>query len=215
MKITQILPLAACLSIFSLSHAAADPLSLGVKVGSLGIGGELSYRIDPYFSLIGSVNGFRISGSPNGRNVDFDGKLKLLTAGGSLGIHPFKNGFKILGGIFYDGNQFNLTSLLKHNVTIRGTTFTPDQVGKGNLTVHFNRVAPYLGIGFDSAFYCESSWYFFGELGVLFRGSPKANSKIKRFPLVKKYIEKQAENAADKFLLKYYPVISIGVKYSF
>lgn len=215
MKTIQKLSFAVCFPIVLWSQASADSVYLGAKVGSLGIGGELSYRIDPLFSVIGSVNGFRFSGTPHSRNVDFDGKLRLLTAGGSVGIHPFQNGFKILAGVFYDGNQFNLTSSLKHNVTLRGITFTPDQVGKGNLTIHFNRVSPYLGIGFDSTFYCESSWSFFGELGVLFRGSPKADSKIKRFPLVKSYIEKQAENAADKFLLKYYPVISIGVKYSF
>jgi hypothetical protein len=165
------------------------------------------------------VNGFQLTGAPHDRDVDFDGKLRLLTAGGSLGIHPFKNGFKILAGVFYDGNQFNLSSRLRHNVTIEGRTFTPEQVGKPGLIIHFNRVSPYLGIGFDSAFCADSSWSLTGELGVLFQGSPKVNLKkageIKTPPQLQAYIKQKAKHAADKFLLKYYPVLSIGAKYSF
>lgn len=181
--------------------------------------GEASYRINPYFSFTGSVNGFRITAGINDRIVDLNGKLRLLTAGGSLGIHPFKNNFKFLAGVFYNGNQFELTSMLKRNVTLRGITFTPDQIGSSNLTVHFNRVSPYLGIGFDSAFYCESPWSLFGELGILFQGSPTAKFKrtggVRTFPLVQEFIRQRAKHAADKFLFRYYPVISIGVKYSF
>jgi hypothetical protein len=92
-------------------------------------------------------------------------------------------------------------------------------VGKPKLTIHFNRVSPYLGIGFDSAFCADSSWSLTGELGVLFQGSPKVKFKgtgeTKIHPHVQTYIKQKAKHAADKFLLKYYPVLSIGAKYSF
>ncbi|MBX9785704.1 MAG: hypothetical protein K2Y08_00045 [Alphaproteobacteria bacterium] len=219
MKIIKRTAFFSCLSLLLLSHVSADPISFGAKVGTLGLGVESSYRIDPLFSLTGSVNGFQLTGAPHDRDVDFDGKLHLLTAGGSLGVHPFKNGFKILAGVFYDGNQFNLSSMLRHNVTIDGKTFTPAQVGKPGLIIHFNRVSPYLGIGFDSAFCTDSPWSLTGELGVLFQGSPKVNLKgsgeIKTPPQVQTYIKQKAKHAADKFLLKYYPVLSIGVKYNF
>lgn len=202
-----------------LSYASADPISFGAKVGTLGLGVESSYKIDPLFSVTGSVNGFKFTASPHDRDLDFDGKLRLLTAGGSVGIHPFKNGFKILAGVFYDGNQFNLSTMLRHNVTIDGKIYTPAQVGKPGLIIHFNRVSPYLGIGFDSALCADSSWSLTGELGVLFQGSPKVNLKgtgeIKTPPQVQTYIKQKAKHAADKFLLKYYPVLSIGAKYSF
>lgn len=219
MKIIRRTLLIPSLFLLLLSHASADPVSFGAKVGTLGLGVESSYRIDPLFSVTGSVNGFKFTGNLHDRDVDFGGKMRLLTAGGSLGVHPFKNGFKILAGVFYDGNQFNLSSMLRHNVTIDGRTFTPTQVGKSNLTIHFNRVSPYLGIGFDSAFCAESSWSLTGELGVLFQGSPKANLKGTKgshtYPQVQTYIKQKAQHAADKFLLKYYPVLSIGAKYSF
>lgn len=219
MKIIKRIPLLPCLSLLLLSHASADPVSFGAKVGTLGLGVESSYRIDPLFSVIGSVNGFQLTATPNDRDINLDGKLRLLTAGASLGIHPFKNGFKVLAGVFYDGNQFNLSSQLRHNVTIEGRTFTPEQVGKPGLIIHFNRVSPYLGIGFDSAFCAESSWSLTGELGVLFQGSPKVKLKgargAKTYPQVQAYIKHKAKHAADKFLLKYYPVLSIGAKYSF
>lgn len=219
MKIIKKTALAPCLSLLLLSHASADPVSFGAKVGTLGLGVESSYKIDPLYSITGSVNGFKFTGAPHDKDVDFDGKLRLLTAGGSLGIHPFKNGFKVLAGVFYDGNQFNLSSMLKHNVTINGKIYTPAQVGKYNLTIHYNRVNPFLGIGFDSAFCTDSSWSLTGELGVLFQGSPKVNLKQTEGtindPQAQAYIKQKAKHAADKFLLKYYPVLSIGAKYSF
>ncbi|MBY0273520.1 MAG: hypothetical protein K2X02_09000 [Alphaproteobacteria bacterium] len=215
MKTIQRTPLLSCLFLLLLTPVSADPVSFGAKVGTLGLGVESSYRIDPIFSITGSVNGFKFTASPHDRDLDFDGKLRLLTAGGSVGIHPFKNGFKILVGVFYDGNQFNLSTMLRRNVTIDGRTFTPEQVGKPGLTIHFNRVSPYLGIGFDSAFCTDSSWSLTGELGVLFQGSPKVKLKAKTYPEVEAYIKHKAKHAADKFLLKYFPVLSIGAKYSF
>lgn len=215
MKIFKKTALISCLSLLLLNHVSADPVSFGAKVGTLGLGVESSYRIDPLLSVTGSVNGFQFTASPHDRDVNFDGKLRLLTAGGSVGIHPFKNGFKILAGVFYDGNQFNLSTMLRHNVTIDRRTFTPEQVGKPGLIIHFNRVSPYLGIGFDSAFCAESSWSLTGELGVLFQGSPKVKLKAHTYPEVEAYIKHKAKHAADKFLLKYFPVLSIGAKYSF
>ncbi|MBY0293496.1 MAG: hypothetical protein K2W92_09465 [Alphaproteobacteria bacterium] len=202
-----------------MNSSSANPFSLAAKVGSLGGGVEASYRINPLFSVIGSVNGFKFSIGLSNRNVELNGNIPLFTTGVSLGIHPFNNNFKLLAGIFYNGNQFDLTSTLKHNVTLRGETFTPEQVGKVKVTDYFNKLSPYLGIGFDSPLHNESSWSFIGELGILFQGSPRA--KLKRTgggkvsPLIKDYIEKQAKHSADKLFLKYYPVLSIGMKYSF
>jgi hypothetical protein len=199
--------------------SSAEPFSVDAKMGSLGIGIDASYRITPYASITGSVNGFGFSMGLNNRDVDFNGTLRLLTAGANLGIHPFCNGFKFIAGVFYNGNQFNLVSKLRHNVTIRGKIITPEEVGKPKATAYFNRVSPYLGIGFDSAFYAESAWSLCGELGILFQGSPKAKLKTKGnnkvTPLVKDYIENRLKISTDKFLLNYYPVIAIGVKYSF
>ncbi|MBY0500728.1 MAG: hypothetical protein K2P93_01835 [Alphaproteobacteria bacterium] len=219
MKIIRTTTLFLFLQVLLMEPTSADNFSVDAKMGSLGIGMDVSFRISPYASINGSVNGFGLSTGLNNRDVDFNGTLRLLTAGANLGIHPFCNDFKFTAGAFYNGNQFNLTSKLRHNVTLQGKIITPEEVGKPKATAYFNRVSPYLGIGFDSTSHTERGWSLYGELGILFQGTPKAKLKAKGHsevtPLVKNYIVSRLKISADKFLLNYYPVISIGVKYSF
>ena len=199
---------------------SANSFSLGVKGGTLGLGAEATYRVNSYFSVVGSVNGFRLGGvSLNSKLVAFDGHVRLLTAGGSIGIHPLENGFKILAGLFYNGNQFEGTSTLKQDITLHGITYRRAQVRQDKIKIGFRQVSPYLGLGFEAPFYACSSWSFTGEVGVLFQGSAKAKNKKSQTSgnpsVVDDYIKKEAHKAATKPLIQYYPVIAIGVKYSF
>ncbi len=203
---------------------AAQPsvagFSLGVKGGTLGFfGAEATYRFNPWISVVGSVNGSQFDVNKSTRNVSMDGKLQLFTTGASLGIHPFKNSFKILLGIFYDGNELKLDDVrLKQDVNVGGVVITPAQVGRAQLNVHYNRVTPYLGVGFDTPFYEGCPLSLTGEVGVLLQFSPKAKIQrngLNNFPAARNYLEKQAEKSASKPLLKYFPVIAIGIKYGF
>lgn len=219
MKIIKTTTCFLSLYIILMRLSYAETLTVNAKLGSLGIGMDVSYRITPYASLTGSINGFGLSTGLNNKNIDFNGTLRLLTAGASFGIHPFCNGFKFIAGAFYNGNQFTLTSKLRHNVTIQGKTITPEEFGKPKAISYFNSVSPYLGIGFDSAVFGEGAWSLYGELGILFQGPPHVRLKRKGqniiTSLAKNYIESQLKISTDKFLLNYYPVVAIGVKYSF
>ncbi|MDP1723373.1 MAG: hypothetical protein Q8L85_01555 [Alphaproteobacteria bacterium] len=202
-----------------LSQASAEPISLGVKGSTLGIGAESSYRHNSWLSLTGSVNGLKLTSNNSTKDLFFNSKVRFLTAGASLGFHPFKSGFKLLTGLFYNGNQFELSDVrLKNNITLNNVNITPDQVGQANLKVHYQRVSPYLGLAFDAALYNNSPWSFTGELGVLFQFSPKATltrTGARNFPSLKRFLEDKVEKAASKNILKYFPVMSIGLKYVF
>lgn len=219
MKRIKIALVVTALSSLYLNQASARQISLGLKGGTLGAGLESTYRINSLFSLAGSVNGLSIARSDSTKSLAIDGKIRLLTAGVSLGIHPFQSCFKFLAGIFYNGNQLNLTDVrLKQDITLSGILFTRDQVGQAQLKVHYSKVSPYLGFGFDSAFCNKSPWSLTGEIGVLFQFSPKAKltrTGVGDFPALKSYLEREVEKAAGRDILKYYPVMAIGIKYSF
>jgi hypothetical protein len=204
---------ALCLSV---RPSDAYSLSLGGKGGTLGVGMESTYLMSDLVCVIASVNGLKLDAGLSSKKLGFDGNLRLLTAGASVGIHPFRNGFRVLGGLFYGGNQFNLSAQLTQTVTLNGQSFTPDQVGSVKTLIHFNRVSPYLGIGFDSVFCQSGPWFLFAEGGILFQGSPKAKTKSSNaHPLIKDYIKRESKKSADKPLLTYYPVASVGIKYIF
>jgi hypothetical protein len=210
----------ALLSCLSHTQASAEPFSLGVKGSTLGAGIETQYRINPMFSVVGSVNGIGFDASTSTKDLSISGKIRMLTIGGSLGVHPFSNSFKLLLGVFYNGNQLDISEAhLKNAVTVGGITVTPAQFGQAKMKVHYNRLTPYVGVGFDTPLCDKSSWSMTGELGILFQISPKA--QISRngsggFPQVRRFLEKEVERTAqNKVLLTYFPVIAVGLKYGF
>lgn len=211
--------LATSLSALFSSQASVGPISLGVKGCTLGLGIESSYRINCWLSLTGSINGLKLTSDNSTKTLSIDGKIRLLTAGASLGFHPFNSGFKFLAGVFYNGNQLELSDVrLKDNITLNNVNFTRDQLGQANLKVRYKRVSPYLGLGFDSALYNSCPWNFTGELGVLFQFSPKAcliRTGAGSAPALNAYVVSKVERAANKDILRYFPVMSIGFKYVF
>jgi len=197
----------------------SKPFSVGGKLTSLGVGVESAYRISPLFSVVGSLNGFWVKAASSSKFVNLDGNLRLLTTGVSFGIHPLRNGFKFLFGLFYNGNQLKVTTArVKRNVTIKGITFTP-QDSSAKLLSHRQRVSPYFGIGFDSPLCENSPWKFTGELGILFQGDAKVkvrrSAKFANSDLLDRYIKNKAKKSGNRFLLKYYPAFGVGMKYCF
>lgn len=201
------------------SPGISKPFSVGSKISSLGVGIESAYRISPLFSVTGSVNGFWVKAASSSKSVNLDGNVRLLTSGISIGIHPLRNGFKFLFGLFYNGNQLKVnTARLKRTITIHGITFTP-QDSSAKLLSHRQRVSPYFGIGFDSPLCENSPWQFTGELGTLFQGDSKVkvrrSAKFANSDILDRYIKNKAKKSGNRFLLKYYPVFGIGMKYCF
>jgi hypothetical protein len=71
-------------------------------------------------------------------------------------------------------------------------------------------------MGFDNPICPQSQWSFTGELGILFQGKAKAGFKNseKNPPDLNHLVRREARKAGDKFLLMYYPFISVGIKFN-
>lgn len=98
--------------------------------------------------------------------------------------------------------------------------------------VHFNSVAPYLGIGWSGA-PGNSGWHFHVDLGVLYLGDPEAEADVQRaacngsdggniLPLPNFSgcdipADKQAAAEIESSLesLSLYPVVMVGAGYRF
>ena len=200
-----------------LPEGKAGNFSVGPKVGTLGAGLEASYLVNPYFSLNGSVNGFKYNRKLHRDDVHYKGSLRMFTLGLTGNLHPFKNGFKVTLGAFYNLNQVKVSAAPSRNIHLSGRTYTPAQVGRINGKVDFNKFSPYLGIGYDSAFYSNSPWSFNCDAGVLYQGRAKARVSATGLsannPQFLADLRKSVQKSADKF--KFYPVLSLGVKYKF
>lgn len=205
------------------AHAEVD---VAGSVGTTGIGFHATMPLNEHFNARVGLGylGYNYNGST--RDLDYDLELKTNTYDALLDWYPRKDSvFRITGGLSYNGNKIDVRA--RPNATgsyaIQGNTYNAASVGSVTGKVDFNKVAPYLGIGWGRPSAKEKGWSFSTDLGVLFQGSPKTSLSSSGCTASTAVCNQFAadvarENAAlrdevKKF--KVYPVLRIGVSYKF
>jgi len=195
----------------SMAHAT-DDLAVAAKVGTLGVGVEVTANIVPLFSNVRlQANGFNYKTTITDTNVTYDAKLKLASVGLLADIYPFAGKFRVSGGAYYNGNKLDMNAKPLGAVVIGGTAYTSPVV---NTKVDFNKFAPYVGIGWGDAVAGGSPIGFSIEVGALYMGKPKTSITAPGVAAADIAAEKQQ---LDKSLnnMQWYPVASIGMNFKF
>ncbi len=222
-------PVAADVNDDAVEQGAPNPYgyNAALKVGTLGVGLDISRALNDGVALRLNVNGLKINRTETLDDVDYDASLKLLTAGLLADYYPFENGFRLSAGAYYNGNKLDGTATPAdtQSVKIGDQTFTGAQLGHLDAKVDFKKFAPYLGIGWgnDSR---RKGWGFTFDLGVLYQGSPKvyakgyvdanAPGKAALQTQIDTEVEKERQNIANDIdNYKWYPVVMIGINYTF
>jgi len=211
---------AAVLPLLAFPGVAPADTSLGLRGGTLGGGVELSYALSQRAAVRLNADGYNRTQSKTHDNIDYDMKLKLQT-GSLLGDwFPFANNFRISAGAMLNRNKFSMKGQpTGGNYTINGQTYTAAEVGSFDAEVDFNKAAPYFGIGYGRPINSGLSLTF--DLGVMSQGSPhsKITATCGTGPNCARL---QNDAAAEQSKLddslhnfKYYPVISLGLAYTF
>ena len=208
--------------------------SIGLKAGTLGIGLDVAMPLSDHFSLRGNVNGFTydftdiINDALPAGAVDFGtvtgGDMQLLTAGILVDYFPWQTGLRISAGAYYNANKFTITGDASTNIKINGNTYTNTEVNSATATLDFDNLAPYLGLGWGSDTRTKG-WGVSFDVGVMYHGTPQGVLDVQQVtppPATSAAItasETQANidiaTELDKTEFKFYPVIMIGLTYSF
>ena len=213
----------AFMPLLYLPGGAPADTSLGIRGGTLGGGGELSYALSQRAAVRVNADGYNRTQSKTHDNIDYDMKLKLQTASLMGDWFPFANNFRVSLGAMFNGNKFTLKGLpTGPGYTINGTFYPASDVGSFDAAVDFNKAAPYFGIGYGRPINGGLSLIF--DLGVMSQGSPKSKIDVTcgaGTPLAT-CTALQNDAAAEQSRLdeslhsfKYYPVISLGLAYTF
>lgn len=218
-KIATIFAISIMLS--STAYAMNGSVAFGPKVGVQGIGLEARTKItENIFSRVG-FNYFEYTKNFKDGQINLKGKLTLLSAPIMLDWHPFdQSGFKLSAGASYNGNKFKGKASPSRAVIIDSVTYTPTEVGSvtAELTLN-NAIAAVATLGYDSSFLNNNPWSFNFEAGVMYAGNPKLSVTSTGIggADAKSAIEKDIRsglNDAKKFL-RFFPVLSLGFKYTF
>ena len=157
--------------------ASASPLSIQPSVSTLGVGVDISYRQNSFIA-------YRLSAFTQ----PFDTKIKLKgiqyktedsshSVGLLLDIFPFKNAFRISAGAYY----FKLDTALSTSVDAINPIYE-ELINQTSGKATWERLAPYIGLGWESTQQSESSLGWHASLGALYMGKARVSSSFRMSP---------------------------------
>jgi hypothetical protein len=210
----------ALIPLLFLPGVAPADTSVGIRAGTLGAGVELAYGLSERAAVRLNVDSYNRTQTSTEDNIQYDAKLKLQTASLLGDWFPFANNFRISAGAMFNGNKLTLKGKpTGGSFTINNNTYTAAEVGSLDAQVDFNKAAPYFGFGYGRPIKGGLSMIF--DLGVLFQGSPKSKITV-TCGTGPNCAQLQSDAAAEQSKLddslhnlKYYPVISLGLAYTF
>jgi hypothetical protein len=214
-------------------EVAYQPFTIGAEAGTTGFGGAASWRFSDHFGARAGMHYF--SYTDDGREIEgvtYDAKLKLSSAPIAVDIFPWKSrSFRITAGVLINQNELTGSSMGEYDlgnyyisIGDSGNVYQTDGsggVGALHMKVEQQAVSPFLAIGGN--FYLDKAkrWSLSGELGVAYTGSPdvtlstasgaeSGNAALQHDLDVE---TEQLEDGAEKF--KFYPIIKVGLNFSF
>lgn len=198
-------------------------LGLTGKIGTLGYGAELNLGLTDSVGVRLGLNAFSYRYNANSSAVNYDFKLQLQTVSALADWYPFEGSFRTSAGVLYNNNKVSLNALPTGGTyTINGTTYAASDVGSMQGTMTFNKVAPYLGIGWGNPVARNKGWGMTSDIGVLFQGQPKTSlvatcgASLSPSQCTDLQNNAAAENAkveSDLKNFKWWPVVSFGISY--
>jgi len=201
--------------------------ALGLKIGTLGVGLDLSVPINNQFNVRLNLNGASYSDNSTEDGIDYEYDLDLLTAGVLLDYYPMEGSeFRVTGGVYYNGTELEMCGKpdATTGITIGNINYNATQIGSLNAKVEFDEIAPYVGIGWGNSVK-KGGWSFSADVGLMYQGEPEVtltpiygpaitNASLQA-PIDAEVVREEAELQDTLNDYKIYPVISVGITYTF
>jgi len=201
-------------------QAQAGVVGVGVtgKAGSTGLGADLTVPLVPdLLNLRGGYNFGELRPSTTQGDIKYKGDVNLESVPILLDLHPFSGGFRITGGVYFNKNEMDLSSVVDASTIGLGGS------GFGSATVNANvgwskDFAPYLGIGWGNAADTDSTFPigFSLDIGAFYQGSPdviltESTGTVSAADIA----AEAAQIESDLSDFKFFPVITVGIHISF
>jgi hypothetical protein len=204
------------------AFANTGDVAIGLKGSTLGIGGEVTMNLIPSVNVRSGFNAFNYNGSATKSDIDYNYKFKLQTIPVLLDLHPIADsGFRFSSGILINNNKVTATAKSLTSYNIGDHDYSSGEVGTLTGKIDFNNVSPYAGLGWGNAVSKHGSLTLSCDFGVMFQGTPKVSlnstggslSSNSAFQAELAKEETKVKDSTNDF--KYFPVVSIGLAYSF
>lgn len=201
------------------SALADHNFGVGVKAGTLGIGVEGTWRPLPYIDVRAGANQYDYTDNGIYGGINYDAEINLdnyyVTGNLRFPLSPFR----ITGGLYSNGNEFNARNGDNGAIIIvGGDPYPADAVGTVQAKASFDSTSPYFGVGFDFSVFGKVGMNL--DFGVLWQGSPQVSiatdGLLNGDPTFEASLEaERAELENELGDYKAWPVVSLGFVFNF
>jgi len=222
----------------AMSTASGATLPLGyeptvsARVGTLGIGPEVSVRIPhSHWGFRGNMNFFTYNDSSIYRHrftdsnprtgydldAEFGGSFRFFNGGLTTDFYPLGTGFRLSLGVYGVGNRVTANATPNGAARIGRTVYNVQDAGRVALKILPNQVAPYVGFGYAGRI--VSNIVFSVDAGILAEGDPRVSMTTEgpaaALPSFTQNVEKERRRIAHDINVPVYPVLELGLGYRF
>ena len=162
------------------SWFALSRFGVGAHVGTLGLGGHVTYDVKPWFYVKADLSGLGVDVDDEYEGVDYTGKLDVFAGGLTANFRPFHKvrfvrGFRVTAGAYIVDMGIDLTARGSatpgDTIEVGGADFNVGANDGLDGNIDLSGFSPYLGLGWDWGFGSESGLGVSLDLGVVFTGS--------------------------------------------
>ncbi|MCH8011497.1 MAG: hypothetical protein IIA61_06055 [Candidatus Marinimicrobia bacterium] len=166
----------AIVAISQIAFAKNFAVAIGARVSSLGVGVEVTSSI-PFIPNLNTRVGlntfsFSSSGEEADLEIKYDVDLTLKSLSGILDWYPFGGGFRLSTGAVLNQNELGLIITPTAEYTIGPKTYTSADLGILTGTIDFDKLAPYVGIGWGNAVREGKRLGIVFDIGGMYQNSP-------------------------------------------
>lgn len=201
------------------AYAADGMIKLDAHVSTLGGGLELATPLTERYTARLGFNTFKISANKSSSGINYTGNLKLSNVTALVDWRPWSGVTHLTAGLIFNNNKLEISGTTTAGTyDFNGVSYTSTGGDSVTTTVEFNKASPYLGIGWSGQ-PKKQGFSFSTDIGILFQGSPKASVTTTGAwggaDTAQLAADAQNQLNSDLSSFKYYPVISVGIGYTF
>ena len=217
MKMKKLAFLSVAVASAMLADSAEAQIGLGVRAGTLGLGGELAVDVGERTSLRVGAGFWSLTASTTIDDINVE--VALPDSWYNVGLDVYLNSaFRIGGGVLFKGSDLMVTGTLDAPVDIGGRTFTPEEIGTLTGTLLNRSRAGYLLIGFGK--HTASGVGLTLDVGAAFTGTPTVTLEAEGGTFsdedeLNDRLEQEARNFEDDMrgYLRIWPILSLGLRF--
>ncbi len=202
------------------STLCAQGFGIGARAGTLGFGAEAAVSFSENFAVRGGLGSFFYEYDGEFDDVDYTVSPPSMTGTLGIDVYPLGGTFRLMAGIMFRDGDFETTSgdiSQAGGVEIGDTEYT--EAGTLHGVISTKSTAPFVGLGFGN--HTQGGFGFFIDFGVAFVGeadvSLTADGALASVPGLQQDLADEAQSIEDDAggYLKYWPILSLGLKIPF